>query len=53
MMSQAAKKIVEKLGASVGTVGVKVIIKSSKDTFSSTIPGKYSIISGGESGLSL
>ena len=50
---QAAKKIVEKLGASVDTVGEKVIITSSKDIFSSTVPGKHSIISCGESGLSL
>jgi 3-phosphoshikimate 1-carboxyvinyltransferase len=49
----AAKKIVEKLGASVDTVREKVIIKSSKHIFSSTFPGKYSIISCGESGLSL
>jgi 3-phosphoshikimate 1-carboxyvinyltransferase len=50
---QAAKKIVEKLGASVDTVGKEVIITSSKQIFSSTSPGKHSIISCGESGLSL
>ena len=50
---QAAKKIVEKLGASVDTVGKEVIITSSKHIFSAAFPGKHSVISCGESGLSL
>ena len=50
---QAAKKIVEKLGASVDAVRKQVIITSNKHIFSSTYPGKHSIISCGESGLSL
>jgi 3-phosphoshikimate 1-carboxyvinyltransferase len=50
---QAAKKIVEKLGATVDTVRNKVIITSNNHIFSSTFPGKHSIISCGESGLSL
>jgi 3-phosphoshikimate 1-carboxyvinyltransferase len=49
----AAVKIVEKLGAMVDTVRKEVIITSSKHIFSSTFPGKHSIISCGESGLSL
>jgi 3-phosphoshikimate 1-carboxyvinyltransferase len=50
---QVAKKIVEKLGASVHTVQKEVIITSSKHIFSPAFPGKHSIISCGESGLSL
>jgi len=50
---QAAKKIVEKLGASVDTVRNEVIITSSKHIFDPVFPGKHSIISCGESGLSL
>ena len=50
---QAAKKIVEKLGASVDSVRKEVIITSSKHIFASTYPGKHLIISCGESGLSL
>jgi 3-phosphoshikimate 1-carboxyvinyltransferase len=50
---QAAKKIVEKLGASVDSIRKEVIITSSKHIFASTYPGKHLIISCGESGLSL
>jgi 3-phosphoshikimate 1-carboxyvinyltransferase len=50
---QAAKKIVEKLGASVDSIRKEVIITSSKHIFTSTYPGKHLIISCGESGLSL
>ncbi len=50
---QAAKNIVQKLGASVDTVRKEVIITSNNHIFSSTYPGKHSIISVGESGLSL
>ena len=50
---QAAKNIVQKLGATVDTVRKEVIITSNDHIFSSTYPGKHSIISVGESGLSL
>ena len=50
---QAAKNIVQKLGATVETVRKQVIITSNNHIFSSTYPGKHSIISVGESGLSL
>jgi 3-phosphoshikimate 1-carboxyvinyltransferase len=50
---RAAKNIVQKLGASVDTVRKEVIITSNNHIFSSTYPGKHSIISVGESGLSL
>ena len=50
---QAAKNIVQKLGATVDTVRKEVIITSNNHIFSSTYPGKHSIISVGESGLSL
>lgn len=50
---QAAKNIVEKLGATVETIRKEVIITSNNHIFSSTYPGKHSIISVGESGLSL
>ncbi len=50
---QAAKNIVQKLGATVDTVRKEVIITSNNHIFSSTYPGKHSVISVGESGLSL
>src|SRR5665213_866859 len=50
---QAAKSIVQKLGASVDSVGKEVVITSNDHIFTSTFPGKHSIISCGESGLSL
>jgi 3-phosphoshikimate 1-carboxyvinyltransferase len=50
---QAAKNIVQKLGATVETIRKEVLITSSNHIFSSSFPGKYSIISVGESGLSL
>jgi 3-phosphoshikimate 1-carboxyvinyltransferase len=50
---QAAKNIVQKLGATVDTIRKEVIITSNNHIFSSTYPGKHSIISVGESGLSL
>lgn len=50
---QAAKNIVQKLGATVDTVRRQVVITSNNHIFSSTYPGKHSIISVGESGLSL
>lgn len=50
---QAAKDIVQKLGATVDSVRNEVIITSGNHIFSSTFPGKHSIISCGESGLSL
>jgi len=50
---QAAKNIVQKLGATVETVRKQVIITSNNHLFSSNYPGKHSIISVGESGLSL
>ena len=50
---QAAKKIVEKLGATVDSIRKEVIITSSSHIFTTTYPGKHSIISCGESGLSL
>lgn len=50
---QAAKNIVQKLGATVDTIRKQVIITSNNHIFSSTYPGKHSIISVGESGLSL
>lgn len=50
---QAAKNIVQKLGATVDTVRKQVIITSNNHIFSSTYPGKHSVISVGESGLSL
>ena len=50
---QAAKNIVQKLGAGVDTVRKEVVITSNNHIFSSTYPGKHSIISVGESGLSL
>jgi 3-phosphoshikimate 1-carboxyvinyltransferase len=50
---QAAKNIVQKLGATVDTVRKEVIVTSNNHIFSSTYPGKHSIISVGESGLSL
>ena len=42
---QAAKNIVQKLGATVDTVRKEVIITSNNHIFSSTYPGKHSIIS--------
>ena len=50
---QAAKKIVEELGASVDLVDNEVIITSSNHIFDLASPKKHSIISCGESGLSL
>ena len=50
---QAAKNIVQKLGATVETVRKEVIITSNNHIFSTNYPGKHSIISVGESGLSL
>jgi 3-phosphoshikimate 1-carboxyvinyltransferase len=50
---EAAKNIVKNLGASVDNVGEQVVIRSSNHIFNSDFPGKYSIISCGESGLSL
>ncbi len=50
---QAAKNIVQKLGATVDSVGKEVVITSNDHIFTSTFPGKHSIISCGESGLSL
>ena len=50
---KAAMNIVQKLGASVDTVRREVIITSNNHIFSSTFPGKHSVISVGESGLSL
>ena len=49
----AAKKIVEKLGATVDTVKKQVIITSAKHIFSTPFPEKHVIVSCGESGLSL
>ncbi|MEO8412213.1 MAG: 3-phosphoshikimate 1-carboxyvinyltransferase [Ginsengibacter sp.] len=50
---QAAKKIIEKLGATVDSIRKEVIITSSDHIFTSTYPGKHAVISCGESGLSL
>lgn len=50
---QAAKNIVEKLGATVETIRKQVVITSSKYIFSSPSPEKNVIVSCGESGLSL
>ncbi len=50
---QAAKNIVQKLGATVDSVRKEIIITSNDHIFSSTFPGKHSMISVGESGLSL
>ncbi|MEO8762679.1 MAG: 3-phosphoshikimate 1-carboxyvinyltransferase [Ginsengibacter sp.] len=50
---QAAKKIIEDLGADVKIAGKEIIVTSSKNIFSSALPGKSSAISCGESGLSL
>jgi 3-phosphoshikimate 1-carboxyvinyltransferase len=50
---EAAKNIVQKLGASVDSVGKEVVITSNDHIFTATFPGKHSIISCGESGLSL
>jgi 3-phosphoshikimate 1-carboxyvinyltransferase len=50
---QAAKNIVEKLGATVETVRKQVVITSSKYIFTSPSPEKNVIVSCGESGLSL
>lgn len=50
---RAAQNIVQKLGATVDTVRDEVVITSGNHIFSSTFPGKHSIISCGESGLSL
>jgi len=50
---QAAKKIVAELGASVDVVDNEVIITSSNHIFDLASPKKHSIISCGESGLSL
>ena len=50
---QAAKNIVEKLGATVETIRKQVVITSSKHIFSSPSPEKNVIVSCGESGLSL
>ncbi len=50
---QAAKKIVEKLGATVDSVKNEVIITSAKHIFSTPFPEKHVIVSCGESGLSL
>jgi len=50
---QAAKNIVQKLGATVESVRKQVVITSNDYIFNSDYPGKHSIISVGESGLSL
>src|ERR1035438_5487076 len=50
---EAAKNIVQQLGATVETVQNNVVIQSDKSIFSSTYPGKHRLISAGESGLSL
>jgi 3-phosphoshikimate 1-carboxyvinyltransferase len=50
---QAAKNIVEKLGATVETIRNQVVITSTKYIFSSPSPEKNVIVSCGESGLSL
>ena len=50
---QAAKNIVEALGASVETVRKQVVITSSKYIFASPSPEKNVMVSCGESGLSL
>ena len=50
---QAAKNIVQKLGATVDLVSRNVVITSNEHIFSSSFPGKHSVISCGESGLSL
>jgi 3-phosphoshikimate 1-carboxyvinyltransferase len=50
---KAAMNIVQKLGATVDTIRKEVIITSNDHIFSSSFPGKHSIISVGESGLSL
>ncbi len=49
----AAKKIVEKLGATVDAIKKEIIITSAKHIFSTPFPEKHVIISCGESGLSL
>jgi 3-phosphoshikimate 1-carboxyvinyltransferase len=50
---QAAKNIVQNLGASVDSNGKEAVITSYDHIFTSSFPGKQSIISCGESGLSL
>ncbi len=50
---QAAKNIVKQLGATIDEVYNEIIVTSSSDTFYSSIKEKKSIISVGESGLSL
>lgn len=50
---QAAINIIQKLGATVDSVRKEIIITSSDHIFSSSFPGKNSVISCGESGLSL
>jgi 3-phosphoshikimate 1-carboxyvinyltransferase len=50
---QAAINIIKKLGAKVDSVRKEVVITSSDHIFSSAFPDKKSIISCGESGLSL
>ncbi len=50
---QAAMDIVKKLGATVEVSKKQVVITSNEYLFSSTYPGKHSVISVGESGLSL
>jgi len=50
---EAAKNIVQQLGATVETVQNNVVIQSDKSIFASKYPGKHSLISAGESGLSL
>ena len=50
---QAAMNIVQKLGATVDSIRNEVIITSNNHIFTSTYEGKHTIISCGESGLSL
>ncbi|MDQ6904949.1 MAG: 3-phosphoshikimate 1-carboxyvinyltransferase [Bacteroidota bacterium] len=50
---EAAKNIVEKLGATVETIRKQVVITSSKYIFNSPSPEKNVMVSCGESGLSL
>jgi 3-phosphoshikimate 1-carboxyvinyltransferase len=50
---EAAKNIVQKLGATVDVVRKEVVITSSERIFNSGYPGKHTVVSCGESGLSL